>query len=160
MIVISLLIQHAPRCRYMAHYIRIAPTNGLAPSREHEKGARTPGGRLVSLPTIVGLRTVRICSQRWSRHGLSLSGHRSYDRIHMVRGVCGPSRGSRRGIPGVIGTEVVAMTTISDHLYARSTHEELLARATNGAFVTTAMWYLLLTKRVDAVLGVPPFELK
>ena len=52
------------------------------------------------------------------------------------------------------------MTTIGDHLYARSTHEELLTRATNGAFVTTAMWYLLSTKRVDAVLVVPPFELK
>lgn len=46
------------------------------------------------------------------------------------------------------------MTTIGDHLYARSTHGELLAHATNGAFVTTAMWYLLSTRRVDAVLGV------
>ena len=46
------------------------------------------------------------------------------------------------------------MTTIGDHLYARSTHGDLLARATNGAFVTTAMWYLLSTKRVNAVLGV------
>src|SRR5450756_224610 len=71
----------------------------------------------------------------------------------MVRGACRPLRGSRRGI-WCDGTEVAAMTTIGDHLYARSTHEELLARATNGAFVTTAMWYLLSTKRVDAVLGV------
>jgi len=46
------------------------------------------------------------------------------------------------------------MTKIGDHLYARSTHGELLAHATNGAFVTTAMWYLLSTRRVDAVLGV------
>jgi len=46
------------------------------------------------------------------------------------------------------------MTTIGDHLYARSTHQDLLNRATNGAFVTTTMWYLLWTHRVDAVLGV------
>jgi len=43
---------------------------------------------------------------------------------------------------------------IGNYLYARSTHGELLAHATNGAFVTTAMWYLLSTRRVDAVLGV------
>jgi coenzyme F420-reducing hydrogenase beta subunit len=46
------------------------------------------------------------------------------------------------------------MTAIGDHLYARSTRQDLLSSATNGAFVTTAMWYLLSTKQVDAVLGV------
>lgn len=46
------------------------------------------------------------------------------------------------------------MTRIGDHLYARSTREDLLARATSGAFVTTVMWYLLTTRRVDSVLGV------
>ncbi|MFZ2412677.1 MAG: hypothetical protein WAW16_00415 [Candidatus Cryosericum sp.] len=41
------------------------------------------------------------------------------------------------------------MTTIGDHLRARSAHGELLAHATNGAFVTTTMWYMLSTRLVD-----------
>jgi len=44
--------------------------------------------------------------------------------------------------------------SVGDHVYARSTQSELLNRATNGAFVTTAMWYLLSTHQVDAALGV------
>ena len=44
--------------------------------------------------------------------------------------------------------------SVGDHVCARSTQSELLNRATNGAFVTTAMWYLLSTHQVDAALGV------
>jgi hypothetical protein len=47
------------------------------------------------------------------------------------------------------------MSTIGDHLLRAVPHGELPDYATNGAFMTTTMWYMLSALRVDPLYQNP-----